>query len=911
MADDRWERIERLYHSALERPEAERASFLAGACGGDEALRREVESLLGEHPSAFLNDFGNALVADLLRSDSVPALAAPLASGDVRPSRAAKLPYWAQIVIIVAAVRTAAGLILYLGSDHSGWLTRQLPYSVYAAFSCALTVLGVALVVANRRDLRAAWLGGVFILLGAPMANPLLLDARWLLFVRPEAFNAAFFWYFLALFPHNLDSRAGRIVRGVAAAAAIVGLVFFAGNLSALALGVRSALFMLTRADAEGFFWPVTFLMSAAAFPVLVWRAIAAHGEARRRVRMFAGGLLLGIAPVSIEVLLEELWPAYRMFVHTPDVEPIVGSIIFGALAIVPFVTAYSVLYDHVVEMRVVLRAAIQYALARYTIIAATLVPFAALAVFLFTRREEPIIALMGGPRPLMLTACAGAGLIALRLRSTWLDALDRRYFREAYDAREILSRVVGDSPPRSDAELAGRLHEELSQALHADVDIFLVDETRTALRHVDGRLPSLSLKATLADLALADSRPMDVDLSDASSPLFRLARDEQDWLRRGGFSLLVALGRSTGGAAGLLALTPKQSGLQYSVEDRRLLSTVASTASLALDSLRLRSTPESASGRAARQCLDCSRLSPPDAVRCGCGGHLVDAAVPHMLRGVFRIEEKIGAGGMGVVYRAVDINLRREVAIKGLPHVTPAHVARLRREARAMAAVMHPNLAVIHGIEMWQDTPFLVQEYLAGGTLAKRLAASPLPIPDVLNLGITLADVLQQLHGSGIIHCDIKPSNIGFTQHGVVKLLDFGLARVLRDARLTTAQSSTMASAQAFIERPGDVFGTPQYMSPEAVRGEQPTPLVDLWALGVVLFESITGRYPFSGPDVAAIFACIVNGRPAEVRDARPDAPPGFSAFFQQVFARNPGDRPPDAAALASALRHLLREIA
>src|SRR5262249_24106325 len=140
----------------------------------------------------------------------------------------------------------------------------------------------------------------------------------------------------------------------------------------------------------------------------------------RRRARIFARGLLLGIAPISLEILLEEAWLPYKTLVHRPDVEPFVGTIIFGAFAIVPFVTAYSVLYDQVVEMHVVLREAIQYALARYTIIAATLVPFAAFALFVFTHRDEPVVALTGGPRPVVLMGFAGVGLVALRLRDNW-----------------------------------------------------------------------------------------------------------------------------------------------------------------------------------------------------------------------------------------------------------------------------------------------------------------------------------------------------------------------------------------------------------------------------------------------------------------------------------------------------------
>ena len=174
-------------------------------------------------------------------------------------------------------------------------------------------------------------------------------------------------------------------------------------------------------------------------------------------------------------------------------------------------------------------------------------------------------------------------------------------------------------------------------------------------------------------------------------------------------------------------------------------------------------------------------------------------ATVPHVLRGVFRFEKRIGAGGMGVVYRATDLNLKRDVAIKTLPRLTADHAVQLKREAQAMALLNHPNLAVIHGIESWRGTPFLVEEYLAGGTLADRLREGPMAVGEALEIGIGLAGVIGQLHASGIIHCDIKPSNIGFSQTGVMKLLDFGLAHLFREA----GQVLTTLSVRG--DEPGD----------------------------------------------------------------------------------------------------------
>ena len=260
-------------------------------------------------------------------------------------------------------------------------------------------------------------------------------------------------------------------------------------------------------------------------------------------------------------------------------------------------------------------------------------------------------------------------------------------------------------------------------------------------------------------------------------------------------------------------------------------------------------------------------------------------ANAPHLLRGVFRFERRIGSGGMGVVYRATDLDLGRQVAVKTLPRVTPEHVSRLRREAQTMASVVHPNLAVIHGIETWRGVPFLVEEYLAGGTLADRLRAGRMDIDAALALGITLAGVLGQLHAAGVVHCDIKPSNIGFTDGGVVKLLDFGLAHLLRGSGdlipSTASTSDGLDSGASVIVTKRGLMGTPLYMSPEAILAERPAPAFDLWALAVVMYEAIAGQRPFQGRDTDEVFRRVSEGTFADLATLRDDCPSSVAYLF------------------------------
>ena len=822
--------------------------------------------------------------------------------------------------MLVGFATVRAGLILALYDAPAAWLaTRPVPAWVYTYLAVTFIGLGVSLVVANLRDARAAWLGGIFTLIGSPFATALVDNSHagsvWLILshARPEPFIGLFLWHFLTVFPTHVEARRARIMRRLAAASGGVGLWCAAAMLASVWRPVAAASFLRLPGRTD-LYWLIVLAIPVPALAVLVLRSRAAQGAAERRARLFAFGLVAGIAPFTLEVLVENVWPAYKAFAHSAPVQPWIGAIIFGALAIVPFATAYSVLFDRVVEVRLALRAAMQYGLARYTIILVTLVPFAALATFLLEHRQESLVSLLAsGPRPLLLIGSVALGLLALRLRSRWLDALDRRYFREPYDARNILTRFMGELAATNAAEIGERLAHEINEAFHADAGVFLTDETHEMMEHVGGSLPPVRLPAMLADLALANPQPMDVDLLSPASMFLRLPHAEQEWLARGQFSLIVSLRHANGTAAGLLALAPKRSGLPYSAEDRRLLAAIVSAAGLALEGMRSRDA-DTPVEPAARECRECTRLSRYDAARCACGGSLRVAAVPHTLRGVFRLEQRIGVGGTSVVYRAVDLNLSRDVAIKALPRVTPDAVTRLKHEARAMAALTHPNLAVVYSVETWHDTVFLVQEYLAGGMLSHRLGTSRPPLREVLDLGITLAGLLEYLHSSGVVHCDIKPNNIGFTQYGVVKLVDFGIARVLRDARVATDSPTTFGQQDAdsamMLEPSVRLVGTPEFMSPEAARGDRPAASFDLWALSVVLFEAASGRRPFEGGDFFAVLDRVLNGTATPIGDVRPDIPPPFVAFFDGALARDPARRPPNAAALKAALSRIREEV-
>jgi serine/threonine protein kinase len=270
----------------------------------------------------------------------------------------------------------------------------------------------------------------------------------------------------------------------------------------------------------------------------------------------------------------------------------------------------------------------------------------------------------------------------------------------------------------------------------------------------------------------------------------------------------------------------------------------------------------------------------------------------------------------MGVVYRAHDVTLGRPVALKTLPSVSPEYAIRLRREARAGASLSHPAIALVYGAETWRETPILVFEFLAAGTLADRLAGGALSESRVRELGLVLVDALAAAHARGVLHRDIKPSNIGFTEEERPKILDFGLARILHDGRRENAfprrsdpQDSQAATSPLTLQTlsatgaGGYVIGTPAYMSPETVVGEPPDEGVDLWSLAVVLYEAATGKNPFLRATVAGTMHAVRKKAAPDPRDLVPALTPGFAELLCDALARDRTRRPASATALRERL--------
>jgi hypothetical protein len=859
-------------------------------------------------------------------------------------------------IAVVKLILVVVGSPWILQSDIEGMISGKIPLWFSLLVILTFAVGGGLLVVGGRHDARAVILGTFFVALGvqftgrlfgglesSPFPFSLYRTAQWF---PMAAFLPYLLWLFAARFPHISDqSRNQRLVEAGVRISAGIGVALLVLNLPfwfriwapELSIPDASRAFDGGGNADKSLFFPVIIPLMLLALGASVIRARWADRRERRRVSLLVVTLMLGTAPILVMVLLILLVPGFGELIT--KWAWVTATVSFLPLLAVPFATAYIVLVYRVLEVRLIARKALQYALARYSALVLAAVPATGLALYLYSHRAEALEDIFSGWRALLLTLAAVAGFYTLRNRDRFLDAIDRRFFREQFDARQILTPLVERIRSTSSRRpLADLVANGINRALHLETIALLVEDPEEGrLKDPTSRVRPLEAGCSLLERVAASSLPLDFDWKERPQALEGLDWEDRNWLLDGPFHLLVPIVAFDGTLAGVIALGEKKSGLPFLREDRQLLTTIAHSAGLALEVQRLRSDGGAATrdsqeyglptAGTAQECSSCGRLYLPLEGHCpDCEQDLTPALVPFVMPGKFRIEWRIGTGGMGVVYRGVDLALNRPVAVKTMRRVSVEDALRLRREARAAAAVHHPNLALIYGVESWQGAPMLIMEFLEGGTLEDQMEEETLKPREVVELGVALAGALEKLHSAGILHRDLKPSNIGYARDGTPKLMDFGIARFKSDQRPEVAvptggpesvgsaldpEDATLAWSQV-VTADGEsqqLAGTLHYLSPEALSYQDAAPSFDLWGLNVVLFECLLGGRLFRGT-MREVMGAIQQARLPDLREKRRDCPQPLANFFHAALHADPARRPTTAADLRARLVALRRDL-
>ena len=727
-----------------------------------------------------------------------------------------------------------------------------------------------------------------------PVLGPLLLIFHWLI----TALSFPIIGLAVLHFPHRGEilNRHRWIVPSVIAAALPMLVI---GTVTAVFLsGSDATLPALVWLATHGWTFDVAFALPLAANLLIVIEGIKRYrvnldADERRRIQIVVYTGVPAVFAYALKTAIPLVLGVELPWLVEGGLQAIVLLPAFGL--------PYAVAVKHVLSPRTVLRRGLQYAFARRTLAALVAIPIIALAASLVQQRDQSIAMIISG-RPLFyLFFLAMLGVI-LRYRDAAQRWLDQRFFRQEYDAREILVSLAGRVPYEADPrDLVAMVLTQIDSALHPECLAVLASDSPDGTNPVGTFEPITALRVEASPLAAASGvitllrwsdKPLEVFLNDEQSPVARVPPADRAWLASMDAALLVPIfagGSEPRPFVGLITLGQKRSEEPYTTEDRDLLRGIAVQMGVALDLSRLRKqVGQTIAGAGATQAFT------PTVVVTGSGKSSA-IAVGAIVDGKYRVDAIIGQGGMGAVFRAWDMRLERAVAIKVVRAdltADPDSRMRFRRESQIVARLQHPSIVTVFDYGTLADgAAFLVMEFVPGEDLRHFLRREGrLDSTRTAALVTGICGGVQIAHNSGIFHRDLKPENILLPESGTgPKVVDFGVAK------LTTApgvDSGTMSVV-------GTIVGTPAYMAPEQLRGEAVDARADVFSLGVMAYEMMTARLPYTGGSLFDIGMKQMEGKIDTSGIHRQ-----MAEVLERAISYDKQKRPATAAAFAEAVR-------
>jgi hypothetical protein len=651
------------------------------------------------------------------------------------------------------------------------------------------------------------------------------------------------------------------------------------------------------------------------------------NANERRKIRM----ALYTAVPGVLAYAMRDGVPivASLINVEPPDYAGAV-RVLLDALVLMPaFGLVYAVGVAHVLGPRVVLRRSLQYALANESLTVLIFLPAIALVVSLVKERHRTLeeIALSSSGLYVVLIVASAVTFLKRERARQWLD---QRFFREEYDARKILlslaSRVRFETDP---TDLAAMVVNQIDEALHPLMTTILVsgvdDGLLTPVTVLHGSAEPLPVEGGLVSMLRWSDDPLEIVLGDPRSPAHRLPPEEREWLECTGAVLLVPVVGQDRTLIAVIALGERRSEEAYTAEDRQLLASIAAQMALGFDVARLRRRLGTSADETDRtrvlpaaapaiepmmECPRCGRCDEAGVANCPADGTALRpvASVPRTVDNKYRLEQLLGRGGMGAVYRARDVRLDRLVALKVVRADLlgdPEARRRFRREAQIVARLQHPSIVAVYDYGTFADGgAYLVMELVRGEDLRHVLQREGrLDTDRAMQILTAVCSAIGAAHREGVLHRDLKPENILLPSGGgPAKVLDFGVAKLVTEDRTPDAQESGLSTAQAptALTAAGMIIGTPAYMAPEQFKAVDADARTDVFSLGVLAYEMFSGNLPFGRGTLADVVLAQARGVPPMAGGGVPAA---VERAVRSALDQDPDRRPPTPQAFATML--------